>query len=107
MKKPKFKVGDKVTYTNEYGVVFTGKTVTEIEEVKGNYRYFYEPDDAYWVSVPEESLSPEPKPGKDADTADGLQQPINGAAAPDQAEAAFADELSPSEALREDPSPMP
>jgi hypothetical protein len=53
---PKFSVGDVVTYTNDYGVKWCGKTITGIEVVNGTNRYFYTPHDAYWNSVPEASL---------------------------------------------------
>jgi hypothetical protein len=56
---PKFKVGDIVTYTNDYGVAWRGRTITGIEYWEGldEPRYFYEPHDAHWYSVPESSLT--------------------------------------------------
>lgn len=53
---PKFKVGDVVTYTNDYGVRWTGRTITGIEYWDDQVRYFYAPTDAHWFSVPEASL---------------------------------------------------
>ncbi|MES0207910.1 hypothetical protein NKJ93_02270 [Mesorhizobium sp. M0028] len=61
MTAPKFKTGDKVTFTNEYGVVFTGKTITKLDtEWKGidqTPRYFYTPSDSPWFSVSQDRLS--------------------------------------------------
>lgn len=51
-----FKVGDVVTYTNDYGVRWTGKTITGIEYWGDQVRYFYAPSDSPWFSVPEASL---------------------------------------------------
>ncbi len=31
MNKPKFKVGDRVTYTNDYGMCWGTKTITEVD----------------------------------------------------------------------------
>lgn len=53
----KFKVGDAVTYTNEYGVRFPGKTVKELDTSSANPRYFITPTDAPWVSVLETELT--------------------------------------------------
>jgi len=58
----KFKVGDKVTYTNPYGVIFTGKTITRIETFSedgifpGQTRYYYEPGDSPWFPVSADGL---------------------------------------------------
>lgn len=59
---PLFKVGDKVTFTNGYGVSFSGKTIVGISAPWGGAhgdrpRYYYAPDDSPWFSVPESSLS--------------------------------------------------
>lgn len=54
---PKFKVGDVVTVTNDYGVRWPGKTITGMEVVDGKTRYFYAPHDAHWYSVRDESLT--------------------------------------------------
>lgn len=55
-----FKVGDAVTMTNDYGVVFEGKKVIGIaddEFAKENGpRYFIAPTDTPWFSVHEKSL---------------------------------------------------
>lgn len=62
--EPKFKVGDKVTFTNDYGVVFPNKTITKIQKFpiggifSGQIRYYFEPHDAYWFPVHERNLSP-------------------------------------------------
>ena len=70
--KPKFKVGDKVTMINDYGVKFPNKTITEVIEKwlgcsgsrawdENAYKtlgakYKYEPTDTPWYSVTEEHL---------------------------------------------------
>ena len=56
----KFKVGDKVTYTNEGGVVFEGYTVTRLLHPSADlypqgYRYFID-SDAYWMPKKESEL---------------------------------------------------
>jgi len=58
--EPKFQVGDAVTFTNEYGVVFPGKTVTGIEVWESQpdvYRYFFSPTDTPWYSTRESLLA--------------------------------------------------
>lgn len=57
-RKPKFKIGDKVTLINDYGCKFPERTVTGIDEiVAGNeIRYFFEPNGAHWYSAQESSL---------------------------------------------------
>lgn len=42
---PKFKVGDQVTFVNDYGVTWPGVVITGIEYWENNPepRYFYEP----------------------------------------------------------------
>ncbi|MDO8416517.1 MAG: hypothetical protein Q7S87_09930 [Agitococcus sp.] len=56
---PKFMVGDVVSYTNDYGVCFENKTVTQIDFVEGKPpRYFYTPSDSPWFSVRESGLAP-------------------------------------------------
>ena len=63
-----FKPGDAVTYVNEYGVEFPGKTIIGSEMWTGYFsgvtetRYFYEPSDSPWVSVPESRLTLIPRP---------------------------------------------
>jgi hypothetical protein len=55
-----FNIGDKVTFTNEYGVVFPGKTVTGIDNQKfgdsTEKRYFVTPTDCPWFSKKESLL---------------------------------------------------
>jgi hypothetical protein len=58
----KFKVGDRVTFTNDYGLAFKGKTIVGLsqwtwEGADPQQRYFYAPNDAPWYSVPESSLT--------------------------------------------------
>lgn len=53
------KAGDKVTFTNDYGVVFPGKEVMGIEDPKYTHEVFpsckeirvYIDDDSYWFST--------------------------------------------------------
>ena len=57
----KFKVGDRVTFTNEFGVVFEGHTVTGFYEETGLlYQYgrrYYIDTDCYWFPKKESELS--------------------------------------------------
>tara|TARA_R110000868_G_scaffold373560_1_gene637760 strand:- start:109 stop:312 length:204 start_codon:yes stop_codon:yes gene_type:complete len=57
-----FQVGDKVTFTNDQGVKFPGKTVTGSEFWEWSHsptvqRYFFAPTDAPWCSVPARNLT--------------------------------------------------
>ncbi len=45
---PKFKVGDKVDFVNDYGVVFKDKTITEVESSDYGFKYQFEPTDTPW-----------------------------------------------------------
>lgn len=59
---PKFQIGDKVVYTNDYGVSFRDKTITGVEIDSDSLhpvviRYFYEPHDAYWYSAMERNFT--------------------------------------------------
>lgn len=57
MNDPKFKIGDEVVFTNDYGVVFYGKKIKSLDpQQDGSFRYFYEPTDAPWFSVRESNL---------------------------------------------------
>ena len=55
-----FKIGDKVTFTNEYGAVFSGKTIIGFDAEKygdsTEKRYFVEPTDCPWFSKKESLL---------------------------------------------------
>jgi hypothetical protein len=53
---PKFKVGDKVTFINDYGIKFPNKTITKIEFIQNEPRYYLEPMDAYWFPNYEKNL---------------------------------------------------
>ncbi|MEJ8837556.1 hypothetical protein [Ramlibacter sp. AN1133] len=60
MRKPKYPVGAKVTYTNQQGVRFPGKTVIGVDAAKWSSdepRYFIDPTDTPWCSVPENGLA--------------------------------------------------
>lgn len=52
----KFKVGDKVFYTNSNGVKWGIKTITEVVEWHGENRYHYEGSDSPWYPVAEQCL---------------------------------------------------
>lgn len=60
---PKFKVGDRVVFTNSQGVSFPGKIITKHELRLDGYAkghaYFITPTDSPWFIVPERQLSPE------------------------------------------------
>jgi hypothetical protein len=60
---PQLKIGDKVTFTNDYGVVFPNKIISGIEYWKGysKPRYFYSPSDTPWYSTKEENLKLDPQ----------------------------------------------
>lgn len=57
-----FKVGDKVTYTNEYGAVFTGHTIQGFPTAKDLAKKAYIDTSCYWVAKHFSSLSIENKP---------------------------------------------
>lgn len=67
MTTTQFSVGDRVTYTNEFGVVFRGRTVTEVVRIPddpeaygtwaGQTRYYISPTDAPWFPVRERELT--------------------------------------------------
>jgi hypothetical protein len=54
----KFRVGDKVTFTNSNGVVFEGKTITGFAREKDqfNNRFIYIDCDSYWFPHREDEL---------------------------------------------------
>lgn len=53
----KFKVGETVNWTNDYGVKFPERQVVGVEYVVGKeHRYCIEPHDAHWMSIPESQL---------------------------------------------------
>lgn len=56
-----FKPGDKVTFVNDYGVKFPGRTVrgfTEKVTTWGAFIYYF-PSDSWWFPVKPENLVPE------------------------------------------------
>lgn len=64
MPEPKFKVGDKVTFTNDEGVEFKGKTIVSMEPINRKrtkdgwvWGYRYKPSDSPWFSVEENQLA--------------------------------------------------
>lgn len=56
------KVGDVVTFTNDYGVAFPGHVVTGFSPTVYHGRFVYFDHDAWWFSVSPESLSKESTP---------------------------------------------
>jgi len=56
MRSPKFKVGDKVDFVNDFGVVFPGHVVTGVEIEYGKYVYNIEPTDTPWRPARERHL---------------------------------------------------
>lgn len=54
----RFAVGDRVTFVNDYGVSWPGKTITELAEpgLDGLPRYHYTPTQTPWFSVSEKNL---------------------------------------------------
>lgn len=58
-----FKLGDKVTFTNDNGVAFAGLAVTGFgPAVEGNGRFVYLDKESYWFPVQPESLQLQPNP---------------------------------------------
>jgi hypothetical protein len=66
-KGAKFKAGDRVIYTNDYGVNWGTKTIKELDTPdKWGHRYYITPTDAPWMYVREKNLElapPEEQPG--------------------------------------------
>lgn len=55
--EPKFRVGDVVTFVNDYGVRFPERFITDIEVAPdGEFRYYFTPHDAYWCPAKESNL---------------------------------------------------
>jgi hypothetical protein len=54
----KFKVGDLVHWTNDYGVEWFGRRIVRVDHY-GTFgpRYFLDPNDAHWASVHERNLA--------------------------------------------------
>lgn len=53
-----FKADDKVTFTNDAGGTFKGKTVLSQEVIDGENRYHITPTDTPWYPAHERNLSP-------------------------------------------------
>jgi hypothetical protein len=60
MTTPRFKPGDRVTFVNDNGVRWLGKTIKEVAPVadwrSDEPHYHYEPTDTPWFCVPERNL---------------------------------------------------
>lgn len=56
---PKFKIGDRVTFKNDYGSTWPNVTITGIEYWEGysDPRYYYTPTDTPWFASREEHFS--------------------------------------------------
>jgi hypothetical protein len=56
-----FKIGDKVTFTNDNGCVFPGKTIVgtykNADMFGGELRYYYLPSDSPWFPVASRNLT--------------------------------------------------
>lgn len=56
---PKYKVGDRVIWTNDYGVNWGVRTIKEVlEPDKWSNRYHIDPTDTPWMYVREKNLEP-------------------------------------------------
>lgn len=53
----KFSVGDKVIFTNDFGVCWGVKEITGLDERTGRPTYFFEPTDTPWFSSGEEHFT--------------------------------------------------
>jgi hypothetical protein len=52
----KFKIGDKVIYTNSNGVCWGERTIIGLDERTGEPTYYIDPTDTPWFSVREDTL---------------------------------------------------
>lgn len=52
----KFKVGDRVTMVNDFGVEFPGKVILSAETTTYGLAYKIKPTDSPWYAVPERNL---------------------------------------------------
>lgn len=55
--KAKFAPGETVTLTNDYGVIFPGKTILEFRQTDYGPAYLIDPTDTPWFAVPERNLA--------------------------------------------------
>jgi len=53
------KVGDRVTFTNDNGVIFRGHTVLGFDLIPDNGRFIYLDYDCYWFAAKEMNLKKE------------------------------------------------
>lgn len=58
------KVGDKVTFTNDYGVEFHDKTVTGFASTVEYGRFVFLDIDSWWFPVRPENLTKQPQTGE-------------------------------------------
>lgn len=68
MMQHKYKIGDRLNYTNPQGVCWGERTVTELDERSGQPCYYITPTDTPWFSVGEsclEPMPPEPEPNSE------------------------------------------
>ena len=59
-----FKVGDKVTFTNDYGVEFHDKTVTGFASTVEHGRFVFLDIDSWWFPVRPKNLTKQPQTGE-------------------------------------------
>ena len=57
MTEHRFKIGDKVVFTNTFGVCWGVKTITALDERSGRPTYHYAPTETPWFSTDEEHLT--------------------------------------------------
>lgn len=56
---PKYKAGDRVIWTNDYGVCWGVRTIKEVDEPdKWGHRYYITPTETPWMYVREANLTP-------------------------------------------------
>lgn len=59
---PRYKLGDRVVWTNSYGVCWGIRTISEVGEPdKFGHRYYITPTDTPWMYVREANLAPSPE----------------------------------------------
>lgn len=57
MNQHRFAIGDKVVFTNTFGVCWGVKTITALDERTGRPTYHYTPTDTPWFSTDEQHLT--------------------------------------------------
>lgn len=71
--QPKYKVGDEVTYINDYCVNWGARTITGMEQDKWGWNYYISPTDTPWCPVSEKNLHiPGTEPSFDIELNNGM-----------------------------------